>query len=228
MVKKRRSFRLFLAFFLIFAVIGYGLLAYFHLIPGRTYNAADFGIEVIKSPNDYNGNGVDDATDILLGARQDAVNKPIYRSRYYEGGYPPEEEGVCTDVIWRAFRNAGYELKDMVDQDIAAHVELYPRVVGEPDPNIDFRRVPNLQVFFQRHARSLTIDPYDIGAWQPGDIIVFGNSHIGIISDKRNKDGIPYLIHNSGSPVREEDSLLRIHRKKAISGHYRFSWEPNG
>ena len=31
---------------------------------------------------------------------------------------PPDTEGVCTDVIWRAFKNAGYSLKDMVDEDI--------------------------------------------------------------------------------------------------------------
>ncbi len=209
------------------AAVVYGVLAYFHFLPQRTYTAADFGIEVVKSPNDCNGNGVDDATDILLGARQDAENKPAYRSGYYEGGYPPEEEGVCTDLIWRAFRFAGYPLKDMIDQDIAAHVELYPRVAGEPDPNIDFRRVPNLQVFFQRYAEVLTLDPYDIAAWQPGDIVVFGTSHIGIISDKRNKLGIPYLIHHSGLPGREEDALLRVNKKKTISGHYRFSQKPD-
>lgn len=32
-----------------------------------------------------------------------------------EGGYPPDNIGVCIDVVWRAFANAGYSLKDMVD-----------------------------------------------------------------------------------------------------------------
>ena len=38
--------------------------------------------------------------------------------KYYSGGYPPDSEGVCTDVIWRALKNAGYSLKDMVDADM--------------------------------------------------------------------------------------------------------------
>lgn len=131
--------------------------------------------------------------------------------------------GVCTDVIWRAFRHAGYDLKAMVDADIAANTERYWRVEGQPDPNIDFRRVPNLRVFFTRHAESLTTDPYDIAAWQPGDIVTFEDRHIGVISDRRNAEGIPYLIHNSGQWQREEDALLRCHRNHPISGHFRFT-----
>lgn len=163
----------------------------------KVYYAEDFGIEVILSKNDMDNDGIDDYTDILQGARKEAESKPKYKSAYYSGGYPPDSEGVCTDVIWRAFKNAGYNLKDMVDEDIKNNVEKYPRVSGKPDPNIDFRRVPNLKVYFERNAITLTTDLSKIEEWQPGDIVVFGTSHIGIISDKRNKKGIPYLIHNS-------------------------------
>lgn len=83
--------------------------------------------------------------------------------------------------------------------------------------------MPNLRVFFERYAESLTTDPYEIAEWQPGDIVTFEGSHIGIISDKRNRDGIPYLIHNSGQPKREEDALLRCHRNHPISGHFRWN-----
>ena len=110
-----------------------------------------------------------------------------------------------------------------MNADIAENTGLYPRVQGTPDPNIDFRRVPNLRVFFERYAESLTTDPYEIAEWQPGDIVTFEGSHIGIISDKRNRDGIPYLIHNSGQPKREEDALLRCHRNHPISGHFRWN-----
>ena len=57
----------------------------------------------------------------------------------------------------------------------------------------------------------------------PGDIVTFGSRHVGIISDKRNRDGIPYLIHNGGQPRREEDALLRCHRNHPISGHFRWN-----
>ncbi|MDI6706676.1 MAG: DUF1287 domain-containing protein [Bacillota bacterium] len=41
-------------------------------------------------------------------------------------------------MIWRAFQNVGYSLKDMVDEDIENNLSAYPRVDGTPDPNIDF------------------------------------------------------------------------------------------
>ena len=193
--------------------------------PPKSYPGEQFGIRRAVSPDDADQDGVDDFTDILLGAREQAEKKPRYVSRYYEGiGYPPEDEGVCTDLVWRALRHAGYSLKDRMDADIAAHPEAYPRTGGTPDPDIDFRRVPNMQVYLERHAESLTTDPLLIGEWQPGDIVVFGSSHIGIVSDKRNAKGIPWLIHSSGKGQRrfEEDVLLRLRDKKGITGHYRW------
>lgn len=202
-------------------------LEYIDIIKHKTYQATDFGFEDIKSKHDKNENGIDDYTDILLGARKDAENKPKYKSAYYAGGYPPDNEGVCTDVIWRAFQNAGYNLKEMIDNDIKNNVEKYPETNGTPDPNIDFRRVTNLKVFFDRNAINLTLDTNKIEEWNPGDIVIFGEnySHIGIISDKRNKDGIPYLIHNAGQFKREEDTLERWANNKTITGHYRFDIE---
>jgi len=193
---------------------------YYNLLPSEHYSAEDFGIHTVISPVDFNNDGVDDYRAILLGARMDAENKPVYDGSYHAGGYPPEDIGVCTDVVWRAFKHAGYNLKEMVDQDIQRNTELYPRVGGRPEPNIDFRRVPNLKVFFERHAISLTLDHTDIEEWQPGDIVTYGDKHIGIISDRRNRDGVPYIIHNGGQPRREEDALTR-HRWE-ISGHFRF------
>lgn len=187
----------------------------------KVYYAKDFEIEAIISKTDYDNDGIDDYTDILQGAKKEAKNKPKYKSAYYAGGYPPENEGVCTDVVWRALKNAGYSLKDMVDEDIANNVEKYPRVNGKPDPNIDFRRVPNLKVYFERNQIVLTTDLTKIEQWQPGDIVIFGTSHIGIISDKRNKQGIPYLIHNAGQPNREEDILKIYNEWNQITGHYR-------
>lgn len=206
---------------LVFAVLLL-TLDYFGVLPHKTYTAEDFGFEVLQSPLDADGDGIDDYTDILLGARADAENRPTYDPSYFAGGYPPEDRGVCTDVVWRALSAAGYELKDLIDADIAAHTALYPRVGGVPDPNIDFRRVPNLLVFFRRYAQSLTLDTDKIAEWQPGDIVIFGTHHVGIISDRRNADGIPYLIHNSGQPRREEDALLRCDARHAISGHFRW------
>lgn len=213
--------------FLKIVVVGFLIIAVaiiieiIYWINKPSYTAEDFGIEVIKSKTDKDGDGIDDYTDILLGARAEAERKPEYKSAYYAGGYPPETEGVCTDVIWRALRDAGYSLKDMVDEDIARNVEAYPRVGGKPDSNIDFRRVPNLKVYFERNHITLTNDLSKIAEWQPSDIVVFGNTHVGIISNKRNKNGVPYLIHNGGQPNREEDILELYNKYEPISGHYR-------
>ena len=215
---RRKVFIPIIAMAVVLCVVTLIVLNQFNLLPRRTYTAEDFDIQTVLSDADFNENGVDDYTDILLGARADAKNHPTYNGAYYEGGYPPDDIGVCTDVVWRAFRNAGYSLRDMVDQDIKARSESYPKV-EKPDNNIDFRRVRNLRIFFEEHAISLTLDINEIAEWQPGDIVIFeDDKHIGIISDKRNKDGQPYVIHNGGQPNREEDYL----RKSTVTGHYRF------
>ncbi|MCD8501673.1 MAG: DUF1287 domain-containing protein [Bacillaceae bacterium] len=178
---------------------------------------------------DYNNNGIPDPLDIVYAARKEVEQRTNYESNYYPGGYPPDDEGVCTDVIWRGFFGAGIDLKSLIDEDIATYTEEYPRVQGTPEPNIDFRRVPNQSVFFERHAESLTTEliSYDIEnlkEWQPGDIVVFLDDyhHVGIISDKRAKDGTPYMIHNS-PPFASEVKLKSMNTP--IAGHYRWHFE---
>lgn len=215
----RKTFLVIVIVFIILTISITGLLIYQK--NKNVYYAKDFDIETVISKTDYDNDGIDDYTDILQGAKIEVENKPTYKSAYYSGGYPPDNEGVCTDVIWRALKNAGYSLKDMIDEDIKNNVDKYPRVDGKPDSNIDFRRVPNLQVYFERNQINLTTDLSKIEEWQPGDIVVFGSSHIGIISDKRNKKGIPYLLHNGGQPLREEDILEVYNKYEPITGHYR-------
>ena len=229
LTKRRKNIILISIILIAAALLVFIILNLFKTFNPPTYKNEDFQIEIIKSNYDKNNNGIDDYTDIMLGARQDAVNNPTYRSAYYEGGYPPDNEGVCTDLVWRAFKNAGYSLKDLVDKHIAENADLYPGVNGKPDPNIDFRRVRNLKVFFDYDAVSYSLNPYDIEEWQPGDIVIFGETynHIGIISDKRNKEGVPYLIHNAGQSQREEDALLQYSEFSKITGHYRFE-NPDG
>lgn len=184
-------------------------------------------IPVISCPVDKDNDGLDDLKDIVAGARAEVIRKPQYRSAYYQGGYPPEQEGVCTDVVWRAFKDAGYDLKAIVDKDIRLNLPQYSRIGGKPDPNIDFRRVPNLIVYFKRNAQILTqeIKPADVenlSQWQPGDIVTFADphEHIAIISDRRRADGVPYILHNSGPIPTESDQLQSW--PSPITGHFRF------
>ena len=110
---------------------------------------------------------------------------------------------------------------ELVNADILAHPEDYNMSAEDADINIDFRRVRNLKVYFEHTAISLTTDTTEIEEWQGGDIVIF-EGHIGIVSDKRNFRGVPFLIHNgSPSQLRYEEDVLG--KRDDIIGHYRVS-----
>lgn len=191
----------------------------FNYLPHKKYTNQDFDIKTYKSAIDKDNDGIDDQTDILQNTRKYIAKKPKYKSKYYETGYPNDNYGVCTDVVAFALLEAGYDLKELVNEDIKKNKELYN--IDIIDKNIDFRRVKNLQVYFKNNAIFLTTDINDITAWQGGDIVIF-KKHIGIVSDKRNKKGISFIIHHA-NPFQlyyEEDVLEKY---TDIVGHYRIS-----
>lgn len=150
---------------------------------------------------------------------------PAYVSLDFPGGDLPRERGVCTDVVIRAYRDAfGYDLQREVNADMKAHFGAYPKIWGlkRPDRNIDHRRVPNLQTFFERRGATLPVSD-SAAAYRPGDIvsqILPGNlPHIAIVSNKTTSaDKRPMVVHNIGAGTRLEDSLFGF----KITGHYRF------
>jgi uncharacterized protein YijF (DUF1287 family) len=151
---------------------------------------------------------------------------PAYIRLAYPGGDLPADRGVCTDVIVRAYRSAlNLDLQRLVHEDMKSAFAAYPRQWGltRPDPNIDHRRVPNLQAFLRRNGLSLPVtdNPAD---YRPGDLVTQmlpGNlPHIAVVSDRRSPDGArPLVIHNIGAGAREEDRLFEF----PITGHYRFA-----
>ncbi len=161
--------------------------------------------------------GKESQSEIVKAALAYAAKRPSYKSKYYATGYPDDNYGVCTDLVACALRDVGYDLRELVNDDILSYPEYYN--VDVPDKNIDFRRVNNLQTYFERHALSLTTDVSDVSQWQPGDIVVFVE-HIGIISDKKNDNGVPYVIHhNDPLQIRYEEDILE--NRDDITGHYR-------
>ena len=147
-----------------------------------------------------------------------------YRNIAYPLGDVPDNTGVCTDVIIRAFRQIGVDLQQRVHEDMQAHFSAYPTIWGlkGPDSNIDHRRVPNLQTFFTRHGKSLPISG-NTSHFQPGDIVTWmlpGNlPHIGIVTNIKDKlSQNPMIVHNIGSGPKLENMLF----KYPINGHYRF------
>ena len=167
--------------------------------------------------NHQDNDGIDEQVDILENALEYISTKPKYQSKYYSTGYSDDEYGVCTDVVAHALKNAGYDLMTLIQEDIQNHFSDY--AIDQPDINIDFRRVRNLKVYFDHTAQVLTTDVKDIEDWQGGDIIVFRN-HIGIVSDRRNERGVPYVIHHD-SPWQLAYEQDILEKRNDIVGHYR-------
>ena len=204
---------------LIVIIIVVLILYRYNYIPHKKYTNEYFNIEQYKSKIDKDKDGIDDQTDILNNTREYIKTKPKYKSKYYETGYPNDEYGVCTDVVGNALKNAGYDLMELVNEDIKNNKEKYD--IEVIDKNIDFRRVKNLKIFFKNNAINLTTDINKIEEWQGGDIIIFKN-HIGIVSNKRNKKGIPFIIHNQ-SPYQSNYEEDILETRNDIVGHYRMS-----
>ena len=217
--RKRQLRRRIIIGVIIFIVIAVGVLYKFNVIPHKYYYNVHFGIETYRSEIDKDQDGIDDQTDILNGVRDYIKTNPKYKSAYYATGYPNDEYGVCTDVVAQGFLAAGYDLMSLVNEDINAHPEDYD--IEKPDELIDFRRVRNLYVYFQHTAISLTTDITDIKEWQGGDIIVFEN-HIGIVSDRRNSNGVPFVIHH-GSPTQLSYEQDILEGREDIIGRFRIN-----
>lgn len=150
-----------------------------------------------------------------------------YRRIGYPGGDVPDDVGVCTDVVIRAYRATGIDLQQLVHEDMRRHFAAYPHLWGlrAPDANIDHRRVPNLQAFFRRQGAEVAVSR-DPNAYATGDLVTWmlpGNlPHIGIIAGQRSPSGSPLVVHNIGSGPRVEDMLFAY----PITGHYRYQGPP--
>ena len=218
MQKRKLIIILSVIFILLIFFIIYFLYA-LNIIPHRKYTNKDFGIETYISLVDKDNDGIDDQTDIINNTRKYIKTKPKYQSKYYATGYPDDEYGVCTDVVAFSLKDAGYDLMELVYNHVKENRELYD--IDTIDKNIDFRRVVNLDVYFKNTAIVLTNDINKIEEWQGGDIVVF-KKHIGIVSDKRNKNGVPFIIHHANPyQVHYEEDILE--QREDIIGHYRIS-----
>ena len=146
-----------------------------------------------------------------------------YRRIAYPGGDVPETIGVCTDVIVRAYRAIGIDLQVKIHEDMRGNFEEYPKIWGlnAPDPNIDHRRVPNLQTFFHRAGAELPVTG-EVSDYLAGDLVAWmlpGNlPHIGIVIDAQSSEGVPLVVHNIGRGPEIEDILFAY----PITGHYRY------
>jgi hypothetical protein len=173
---------------------------------------------------DADRDGIPDPLDVLIGAKKTALNADAYTEGYITMKFPmgdvPREIGVCTDVIVRAVRNAGIDLQKVLHDDILRARRAYPMIKGQPDPQIDHRRVATLLPYFLRHWEKHTEkidDPKD--PLRPGDILFMdtfpsrsGPDHVGIVSDTIGPAGLPMIINNwtTGTVTAEMDLLTFV------------------
>lgn len=167
------------------------------------------------------------AAEIVAAARSQigvtTAYDPAYVALTYPNGDVPTDRGVCTDVVIRALRKSvSLDLQKNVHEDMVKSFSLYPKNWGakSTDKNIDHRRVPNLQKYFERQGWSIPVTEQKAD-YQAGDLVtclVAGKlPHIMIVSDKKNFFGTPLVIHNIGSGTQEENRLFDF----KLTGHYR-------
>ncbi|WP_269237532.1 DUF1287 domain-containing protein [Flavobacterium flavigenum] len=151
---------------------------------------------------------------------------PVYFAIAYPNGDVPANKGVCTDVIIRAYRKLDIDLQKEVHEDMIENFSKYPNLekwrMTKPDTNIDHRRVPNLEVFFERKGTKLPVSENGKD-YKTGEIVTWmiNNKlpHIGIVTNKKSADGERNLIvHNVGGGQVLEDCLFEY----KIVGHFRY------
>lgn len=151
---------------------------------------------------------------------------PAYVSLEYPGGDIPREKGVCTDVVIRALRDGlDEDLQKLVHEDMKANFGKYPNIWGlrGTDRSIDHRRVPNLMAFLGRkHEKFDLPDHVAEGDFKAGDIVTCtvppNLAHVMIVSDKKDANGLPMVIHNIGGGTQEESRLGSF----PLTGHFRW------
>lgn len=170
---------------------------------------------------------------LVAAAFERTTHSIRYDGSYFAISYPagdvPSDIGVCTDVVVRAYRTLGIDLQQLVHLDMSENFDLYPskKIWGlrKPDTNIDHRRVPNLQVFFERNGKGIPTSE-DRESYRAGDIVTWmlpGNlPHIGIVTDRISAStGNRMVVHNIGAGPKLEDMLFDYQ----ITGHYRYAPE---
>ena len=179
---------------------------------------------------DRDGDGIVDRLDVLVGAKKLLYNGARYVERYvsisYPGGDVPRSEGVCSDTVIRALRNAGLDLQREVHEDILRAPAAYP-MVEKVDASINHRRVRTLLPWFGRHWETLPRG----ARYRPGDVVFFdtfpqreGPDHLGVVSDTVGRSGLPLVINNwtEGATDAEMDLLSWV----PVTHHFR--WTSSG
>ncbi len=96
-----------------------------------------------------------------------------------ETGYPTNNIWISTDLISVTLNESGYDITELINQDMIDHKEDYPMDIKGRNTAVkflDFRDVFFQEQFFKRNALELPLE-FDQASedndvlWQPGDIV---------------------------------------------------------
>ena len=183
--------------------------------------------ETVSWLEQHNGFGNRLAAAALKRTHADITYDDTYYNISYPMGDIPANKGACTDLVIRSYRALGIDLQQLVHEDMQVNFRLYPQLwgAGQPDVNIDHRRVPNLQRFFSRYGEDVAL--HDDAAISEncnyGDVIVWrlphGDTHTGIVvPGPGNRKHEKWIVHNIGSGPQWENKLIEYQ----IVGLYRY------
>jgi len=100
------------------------------------------------------------------------------------------------ELLSKSFKYAGYDIISLIGEDTS---------------------IKGINKYFAKNTYSLTNNIKVINKFNYGDIIIYDEG-LGIVSDRRNKEGITFLIYIKNNIVVEEDIMPKL----KILGHYRF------
>ena len=157
---------------------------------------------------------------------------PTWAHLEYPGGDVPRSTGVCADVVVRAARDGlSLDLQKLVHEDMVKDFEAYParKAWGsrKPDPNIDHRRVLNLQTYFSRAGARVWAPTGTVAGDAFPNPLAVGDTltwlldarlpHIGVVVSASPHARI---VHNIGRGA--EESPVEEFSPHRAAGHYRW------
>lgn len=164
---------------------------------------------------------------LALAALDRPTHITTYDDSYKKIKFPNGDVSLNTsssaDVIIRSLRRVGVDLQEQIYLDMMNNFAPYAKNKhdAKPDTSMDHRSVLNLQIYFERHGRSLPVSR-NAEDYKPGDIIVCRTAdnqpHIAIVVPSPTGCARPWIVHNIGRGDCIEDRLLDF----KLTGHYRY------
>jgi len=197
-----------------------------------------------NQPGEIEGQNLSDIQKKIVLKALELLDKEIEYGYqvFQETGYPSNNVWISTDVISVTLRDCGYDLMELIYEDMNEHKEAYPMdIVKRKNPikYLDFREVVLQEKFFEKNENALELpkefvpnDDDNIIKWQPGDIVYFQvdpdnpNRDLGGFISRYNNNNVPLVIMISKEFGKISEVEIDKLQEYIIVGHYRYPYTP--